>query len=180
MRLAASFESAIEIADAALEGIANDDDRLSWKQATEESYRGAVRVLLAQKKDREALERWERYEGRIAQQRPFASETPVENATSAAKKSVLQLPVSPALRLIYANFTDGVQIWSLKNGNIQSNWVKIAKSDLEKELRVFAEQCATPDSSLIDVERQGLKLYCAAAATGGGRACRIEDRDCGA
>jgi CHAT domain-containing protein len=42
---------------------------------------------------------------------------------------------------------------------MQSSWVKIAKSDLENQLRLFAEQCATPDSSLIDVERQGLKLY---------------------
>ena len=37
---ASSFESAIEIADAALESLKNTDDRLSWKRATEESYRG--------------------------------------------------------------------------------------------------------------------------------------------
>ena len=154
-----SFESAIEIADAGLEGLANSADRLSWKQATEESYRGAVRVLLAQKKDREALERWEQYKGRISQQRTLVGEIPAATAVSAGRKSILQFPSSPALRLIYANFADGVQIWSVRNGNTQSNWVKIAKSDFENELRLFAEQCATPDSSLIDVERQGLKLY---------------------
>ena len=154
----ASFDSAIEIAEAALEGLTNDADRGSWKQATEESYRGAVRVLLGQKKDREALERWERYKARILQQREVAAAIPA-SAISATRKSGLQFPSSPALRLIYANFADGVQIWSVKNGNIQSNWVKIAKEDLEKELRTFAEQCATPDSSLVDVERQGLKLY---------------------
>lgn len=155
----ASFESAIEIADAALEGITNDADRGTWKRAAEESYRGAVRVLLAQKKDREALERWEQYKGRIAQQRTLVVEIPAATAVSAGRKSILQFPSSPALRLIYANFPDGVQIWSVRNGNIQSSWVKIAKDDLEKELRTFAEQCATPDSSLIDVERQGLKIY---------------------
>ena len=154
----AAFDSAIEIAEAALEGLTNDADRGSWKQATEESYRGAVRVLLAQKKDREALERWEQYKGRISQ-RPLVTEIPAATALSATGKSVLQFPPSPALRLIYANFADGVQIWSLKNGRIQSNWVKIAQSDLENEFRLFAEQCATPDSSLIDVEREGLKLY---------------------
>lgn len=154
----ASFESAIGIADAALEGLTNDADRESWRQATEESYRGAVRVMLAQKKDREALERWEQYKGRISPHRLPASTAPVGSTISASMKSV-QFPSSPALRLIYADFADGVQIWSVKNGTIQSNWVKIAKSDLENELRVFAEQCATPDSSLIDVERQGLKLF---------------------
>jgi CHAT domain-containing protein len=156
---AASFESAIEIADAGLEGLKNDADRLSWKQATEESYRGAVRVLLAQKKEREALERWEQYKGRISQQRPLAGEIPAPNTISEARKPVLEFPPSSALRLIYANFADGVQIWSVKNGHIQSSWVKVAKNDLEKELRLFAEQCATPDSSLIDLQRQGLKLY---------------------
>ena len=154
----ASFKSAIEIADAALEEITNNDDRLSWKQATEESYRGEVRVLLAQRKDREALERWEQYKGRISQQKSLAAAIPA-SSVSASRYSVLQFPSSPALRLVYANFADGVQIWSVKNGAIQSNWVKIAKSDLENELRLFAEQCATPDSSLSDVERQGLKLY---------------------
>jgi CHAT domain-containing protein len=156
---AASFESAIEIADAGLEGIKNDADRLSWKQATEESYRGAVRVLLAQKKEAEALERWEQYKGRISQQRPLAGEIPAPNTISETRKPVLQFPPSSALRLIYANFTDGVQVWSLKNGNIRSSWVKVAKNDLENELRLFAEQCATPDSSLADLQRQGLKLY---------------------
>jgi CHAT domain-containing protein len=147
----ASFEAAIEIADAT-------EDGLSWKQLTEESYRGAVRVLLAQKKDREALERWEQYKGRISQQKPLQGAMQA-TSVSASRNSVLQFPSSPALRLVYANFADGVQIWSIRNGHIQSNWVKIAKSDLENELRVFAEQCATPNSSLIDVDRQGLKLY---------------------
>ncbi|HWG39898.1 MAG TPA: CHAT domain-containing protein [Candidatus Acidoferrales bacterium] len=155
----ASFESAIEIADAALEGLTKDADRGAWKQATEESYRGAVRVLLAQKKDWAALERWERYKARISQQRELPGEIQAANAISATRKSALPFPSSPALRLIYANFADGVQIWSIRNGNIQSNWVKIAKNDLEKELRLFTEECATPDSSLIDVEREGLKLY---------------------
>jgi CHAT domain-containing protein len=140
----ASFESAIEIADAM-------EDGLSWKQLTEESYRGAVRVLLAQKRNREALDRWEQYKGRISQEKPATAGTPAS--------LVLQFPSSPALRLVYANLDDGVQIWSIKNGHIQSNWVTIAKSDLENQIRLFEEQCATPNSSLNDVERQGLKLY---------------------
>lgn len=156
---AASFDSAIEIADAGLEGLTNNAARLSWKQATEESYRGAVRVLLAQKKDHEALERWEQYKGRISQQRPLVTEISAASGVSATRKIVLRFPQSSALRLIYANFADGVQVWSLRNGNLQSNWVKIAKDDLENNVRLFVEQCATPDSSLVDVERQGLKLY---------------------
>src|ERR1051326_7782557 len=153
----ASFESAIGIADETLKGLTSDADRESWRQATEDSYRGEVRVLLAQKKNREALERWEQYKGRISQQKPLAAAIPA--SAGAAGNSGLQFPSSPAFRPVYANFADGVQIWSIRNGHIQSNWVKISKNDLENEIRVFAEQCATPDSSLIDVERQGLKLY---------------------
>jgi CHAT domain-containing protein len=145
---ATSFDSAIEIADAGPEA--------SWKQTTEESYRGAVRVLLAQRKDREALDRWEQFKGRISQQGPPAL---IQASTATSRNSVLQFLSSPGVRLVYATFADGVQIWSIKNGRIQSHWVKVEKIDLENDIRVFAEQCATPDSSLVDLGRQGLKLY---------------------
>ncbi len=159
---ASSFESAIEIADAALESLKNTDDRLSWKRATEESYRGEVRVLLAQKKDRKALERWEQYKswpplrGPLSGDIRAASDTPRDKRQS--KNSVLP-PSSAGIRLIYAIFPDGVQIWVLKKGRLQSSWVNIRQHDLENEVRVFAEQCATPDSSLNEVDRQGLRLY---------------------
>ena len=47
----------------------------------------------------------------------------------------------------------------LKNNRLQSSWVSVRQHDLENDVRVFAEQCATPDSSLNEVDRQGLKLY---------------------
>jgi tetratricopeptide (TPR) repeat protein len=57
-----AYQSAIKIAEAALESLKDGGERLSWLRATDESYRGLVRVLLEQKKDTEALERWERGE----------------------------------------------------------------------------------------------------------------------
>jgi len=158
-----SFESAIQIADEALESIKNADDRMSWRQATEESYRGAVRVLLAQKKEKLALERWEQYKSWPALQGLSVGEM---RASSDALKSIGQsnnpsLPLfsSPTVRIVYASFPDGLQIWALKNKSIQSSWISVARQDLENEVHLFAEQCANPDSSLMDIDRQGRRLY---------------------
>ncbi len=159
---AASFGSAIEIADSALESLKSTSDRLSWKRATEESYRGEVRVLLAQKKDRQALERWEQYKSWPSLRAQSSGEVHAAGTAKGAasnKKALVLLPSSSEVRLIYAIFPDGVQIWSLKNNRIQSFWKDIAKQELENEVRLFAEQCSTPNSRLSDVDKQGLKLY---------------------
>jgi CHAT domain-containing protein len=160
---ATSFESAIEIANAALESLKSADDRISWKRATEESYRGEVRVLLAQGKERKALERWEQYKSWPLLSAKFSAEAAAVPNTSKAliegKNLPLALPPSVGVRLVYAGFPDGVQIWVLKRDRLHSSWVDIRKQNLEDQVRLFAEQCATPDSSLSELNSQGLKLY---------------------
>lgn len=156
---AASFESAIGIANTALESLANAQDRQSWLLATDESYRGEVRVLLAQKKDSIALEKWERYQGwpllhgSISDERMSASDKREPSLASMA------VPANHGTRLIYASFQDGLQIWSVKGSKLQSTWVNVKRSDLLDNIRTFADQCATPDSGLSDIDNQGLKLY---------------------
>ncbi len=91
------YHAAIDLAEGALSGIKNGAGRLAWLRATDESYRGLVRVLLAQKKDREALAQWEWYQGRpmlqgvstadsatpaglLRSSQKFASRNPLERA----------------------------------------------------------------------------------------------------
>jgi CHAT domain-containing protein len=157
---ASSFEAAIAIANTALESLKNAQDRQSWKRATDESYRGEVRVLLAQKKDRKALERWEQYKNWPLLHEPVSD---IRTDSSKDKRELsdasLDISSSAGIRLIYASFQDGLQIWTVKNNHLQSTWVNVTRLDLENDIRTFAEQCATPDSSLSDVDKQGLKLY---------------------
>lgn len=58
------YRAAIALAEASLSKIHDSANRLAWLRATDESYRALVRVLLAQKKDKEALAQWEWYQSR--------------------------------------------------------------------------------------------------------------------
>jgi CHAT domain-containing protein len=157
---ASSFEAAIGIANSALESLRNDQDRQAWKRATDESYRGEVRVLLAQKKDRKALEEWEQYKNwPLLEETDSSNGRNSQNSTGELIHTALSIGSSPAIRLIYASFQDGLQIWAVRNNHIQSSWVSVPRADLENDIRIFAEQCATPDSDLNDLDKQGLKLY---------------------
>ena len=61
---ATAYQKAIAIAEAALESLKDQGDRVAWLRATDESYRGLVRVLIAQNKVEDALNRWEWYKNR--------------------------------------------------------------------------------------------------------------------
>lgn len=158
----AAYKSAINIAEKTLESLKDGNERLKWLRATDESYRGLVRVLLEQKKDEEALKRWEWYQNRPLLQgfheldnhtsRPLPRQRKIQSSTLAS-------PVAAETRLIYANFTDGLQIWSVNETGIQSTWVRVKQQDFERAVREFAEDCATPDSSLNELRERGAWLY---------------------
>jgi len=62
-------------------------------------------------------------------------------------------------RLVYANFKDGLQIWTSNEKGIQSTWVKVKQQDFERTVRDFSERCATPDSKLSELREEGTWLY---------------------
>lgn len=156
---AASFESAIGIANSELGSLANAQDRQSWLLATNESYRGEVRVLLAQKKDSIALEKWERYQGWPLLHGSITDEQMSPPNQGEPGLASVAVSSNRGTRLIYASFQDGLQIWSVKGDKLQSTWVNVKRADLVDNIRTFADQCATPDSGLNAIDNQGLKLY---------------------
>lgn len=156
------YQAAIKLAEASLSRIRDGADRLAWLRATDESYRGLVRVLLAQKKDREALAQWEWYQGR-----PMLEGLRAENsATSTAWHTASEktTPRDPLLnqqgvRIVYAVFKDGLQIWLLQNNSLQSKWSAINQQDFEALAHAFVKNCATESSNLGELQQQGLELY---------------------
>jgi CHAT domain-containing protein len=156
-----SYESAIDIAELAMHNLADDQARISWRQATDGSYRGVVRALLAQKKDREALERWEQYKNWPLLHGAVSTFSAKGATNDKAPDDGQELPpeLSQEVRLIYATFAEGTQLWLLANGRLSSNWVNIPGSDLQDNIRNFAQVCSNPDSALVDVDRQGAKLF---------------------
>jgi CHAT domain-containing protein len=155
-----AYQNAINIAEEALEGLKDGDERLKWLKATDDSYRGLVRVLLAQKKDEEALERWEWYQSRPLLQGLHASRRQSSEFFPDQQEGSSHLRLaSTGTRLIYANFQDGLQIWVFNGKVVQSAWVNVRQQDFERAVRDFAERCSTPDSSLSEVREQGAWLY---------------------
>lgn len=156
------YHAAIDLAERARGGIKNGAGRLAWLRATDESYRGLVRVLLAQKKDEEALAQWEWYQGRPMLQGLSTNSSVTQPALLRAnQKSALHNPLERAKepRIVYAIFKDGLQIWFLQNNSILGKWVAIDQKDFEQTAHDFVRKCATESSSLKDIQQQGQKLY---------------------
>jgi CHAT domain-containing protein len=152
----AAYQAAITIAEDALDSLSENKERIKWLKATDDSYRGLVRVRLEQKKDKEALDQWEWYQSR-PWVRGFQSGAPLRERTP---KSVRPpLAQTGPTHLVYANFKDGLQIWITSSKGVQGIWVPVKQQDFERVVRDFAERCSTPDSNLSEVQEQGAWLY---------------------
>jgi CHAT domain-containing protein len=160
----AAYEATIKTAESNLNDIKDGAERLLWLRAIDESYRGLVRVLIEQKRDVEALKRWELYRSRPILQDQFTAE---DQGTGKRKTKIAQ-PLPPAqfaspspteTRIIYAAFNDGMQIWVSRNGNVTSQWVGIGIKDLENVSQEFVQKCAVADSGIEDIHLLGTKLF---------------------
>ena len=156
----ASYQNAISIAELALRNIDDWRERLQWLRATDESYRGLIRVLLEQKKTQEALERWELYRSKPLSNTKLTGDMRTSNSIKAGGTGDLQTFGDDTVpRLVYAQFKDGVQIWVSWKGEVRGTWVRIEKQDVDNPTRQFMELCATDSSKLTDVQELGAKLF---------------------
>lgn len=156
------YQNAINIAETTLKSLKGGNDRLKWLKATDDSYRGLVRVLLAQDKSEEALDKWEWYQSRPLLQGFHTTDVPISATKpnrNRGKSSSKPLKHSGETRLVYANFKDGLQIWISNDKGTQSTWVKVKQQDFERTVRDFSERCATPDSRLSELREEGSWLY---------------------
>lgn len=159
----AAYEQAIKTSEAALNSIEDGNKRLQWLRATDESYRGLVRVLIEQKRPEEALERWELYRSRPMLQAHAADMRPKVNVDKPAELTpkTAQESARSALipRLVYADFDDGLHIWVSQNQSISGQWVNVEKQEVENTIREFVEKCATDSSNLDEVQQLGARLF---------------------
>ncbi len=158
---AASYQDAINTAEAALDNITDWTERLQWLRSTDESYRGLVRVLLEQKKTGEALERWELYRSKPLLNGKSIRDMgaiPVRMHTP-AQAGKFAMPNDRSPRIIYAGFHDGIQIWVAWKAEIRGAWVSIDKADLDNSTRQFIEMCASEGSNLTELQQLGANLF---------------------
>lgn len=158
-----AYRAAIQIADNTLYSLTDSSKRLQWMKATDESYRGMIRVLLEEKKDDQALQFWERYKGSSLVQEShsssFAKATATIQTGMQRRAASTLLPPPQETRLVYAAFEDGLQIWIVSGKTVQGRWVKIQQEELARDMRDFVEKCATSGSDLVEIQLQGKKLF---------------------
>jgi CHAT domain-containing protein len=155
-----AYEKGIRTAEASLDDIKDWNERLQWLHATDETYRGLVRVLIEQRRPEDALERWELYRSRaLVQARVEGVQSTDGKPTRTMSSADQQSRSSPDPRLVYANFNDGIHIWLLQGQSIRSYWVREPKEEVEGTIREFVEKCAMHSSKLNEVQQLGLKLF---------------------
>lgn len=139
-----SFDKVITLAESVLETIQNAPERLQWLHGVDESYRGKIRIMIEQKKLREALSTWEWYQSRplLNSRNKREEEGGFHRTPSPQPLHVDSLPSVNGTRIVYAFFEDGVQIWVYRDGSLESEWVSEPIGNLRQEIREFQELCA--------------------------------------
>lgn len=154
-----AYNSAIQMAEISFADVKNDKERMEWLRVTGESYRGLVRVLLEEKKQQEALARWEWYKSRPLPHPAQESDPRPVGANRQKQANDAPLPQLPEPRVIYASFEDGLQIWVYRAGRVRSAWVPVKRSDLRQAIEGFTKECSTATSNISTLQEHAEKLY---------------------
>jgi CHAT domain-containing protein len=156
-----AYLHAVAVAEESLRSVKGEYSRLKWIKASDQAYRGLVRILLERHKQRLALEHWEWYKSRhltdMIVRDARESQGPsleIQAAFRDSKRSSRQ-----GTHLIYAVFDDGVQMWVVGEKSTYSNWTPVPKNWLRSLTEEFSENCATPKSSLANLQEQGRRLF---------------------
>jgi len=159
----AAFEAAIQMAETSLSTLRTDKDRSGWLRATSDSYRGLVRVLLEQKKESEALARWEWYKSRFLPNDLLSSDPELSDRNGSDRSQRNQfrpvLPRASETRVVYASFEDGLQIWVYRGRQVHSRWIDIRQGELRQAAEEFTRLCSSPSSNLDALQKRGERLY---------------------
>jgi len=156
---AKAYQKAIDIAEGPLKGLKDGPDRVAWLRATDDSYRGLIRILIAENKIEDALRRWEWYKSRpLLQGLSFENAHLSRNDTNVKVKAAEKAPDTEN-RVVYANFKDGLEIWTSNKQGIFGTWVSVPQQEFEQTVRSFTERCASPDSDLNELKKLGAELY---------------------
>ena len=159
-----AYQQAILIAERALPGLESDQRRLEWIAASQDAYRGLVRVFLERHDPESAWKLWEWYISRSYPEELIAAAHKQPHAAASwpelwTKIAAIPLQSGSAMRVVYAVFDDGMEVWSSTQGNLKAAWVPVSREGLERKVREFTQACARKDSPLPEVQKLGRDLF---------------------
>jgi CHAT domain-containing protein/tetratricopeptide (TPR) repeat protein len=146
-----AYQSAAAVTE---KSIPDGEARLHWLVAANDIYGGLTQALLTQKKNRDALEVWERFK-----MLEFANrnhDSPKGEAVKLSDTASFQVR-DP--HLIYASFEDHLQVWILAKGDVRVQSIAIRGADLQGLARELADGCRSPDTDLGTINELEQKLY---------------------
>jgi CHAT domain-containing protein len=153
-------QKGIEIAERYLSTLMNASQRVEWAIKTEELYRVLTQTWLQEKRIEDAWKLWE-----------WSKARPIYAYGSLARPSVpkwpelqrdilaLRVPSGPAIRLVFAVFSDRTHVWTVGRGRISSSWIESKQEDLNQSVDRFARNCADASSSIQELQEQGKALF---------------------
>jgi CHAT domain-containing protein len=157
-----AYKQAIVTAEDSLRHVHDEQERLEWIRGADDAYRGLVRTLLAQGKSTDALKLWEWYKARSIET-GLTTQTLSDGQVSWPEiwrqASQTNWNGDVQVRIIYAMFDDGLQIWTITGGHLRSAWVFVERQILQRSSQDFSAACARPDSSLADDQHRGRVLF---------------------
>jgi CHAT domain-containing protein len=157
-----AYQSAILIAEQDMSELKNDEERLDWLKKSDDAYRGLVRVLLEQRATDDAWKLWEWYISRSHPENVLHAphKQPFQDWPGLwAEISTIEKPSDGSVRMIYAIFEDGVQIWTASRSQLTSRWIAIGRKELEEKAQQFSRACARKDSPLPEIQTLGQVLF---------------------
>ena len=155
------YKAAILIAEQGLAELKTDRERLQWMTTADEPYRGLVRIFIEQHDQENAWKLWEWYVSRSY---------PANLGNAPYRRAVVwddfwtkivsvPDPTQGPVRLVYAVFDDGIQVWTPTSGQVEAKWIPSARDDLERTVQDFSQACSHRDSPLPQVQELGQKLF---------------------
>jgi CHAT domain-containing protein len=155
-----AYQTGIVFSENALSTLSSSLDRLTWTSAAEGIYRGLVRAWLLQRREADAWRLWEWYKGRSLQVSAMTGSTHLRSWAEVQARFLqpIQGDKSP-VRITYATFVDGLQIWVNQGGRTSSHWVPVPQQVIERKVQDFFDDCADSSSELSSVWKTGEDLY---------------------
>jgi CHAT domain-containing protein len=157
-----AYQSAILIAEQDLSELKNDEERLDWVKKSDDAYRGLVRVLLEQRATEDAWKLWEWYISRSHPENVLhaAHKQPYKDWSGLwAEISTIEKPSDGPVRMIYAVFEDGVQVWTASSSQLTPRWIPVERKELEEKAQQFSQACARKNSPLPEIQTLGQVLF---------------------
>jgi CHAT domain-containing protein/tetratricopeptide (TPR) repeat protein len=168
-----ALQSAIFLAEWALNSLPSEGERHQWAEQTRSAYRDVVEWKLRQGDVSSALEFWEWYRGAELRASEHSVRRAKGNQGINNPPDPHDAPPLPSLKAVanrlpllrdetviaYGTFPDGIEVWVYDDRGIFARWVPTALPQVQDLTIRFQRLCSDPSSDLSALRKSARSLY---------------------